>query len=77
MYLEHELDAYESFEKALEALLRERSKTEDFEEYLQDLDTENVVTAAHERDTDDHDPFTRDDLAPEESEGQASKGGAD
>jgi hypothetical protein len=79
MYLEHELDAYESFEKALEALLRERSKTEDFEAYLQDLDTENVITAAHERDTDDHDPFTRDDLGPDgESEsGQASKGGAD
>lgn len=81
MYLDHELDQYDSFEKALEALLRERSKTEDFEEYLEDLDTENVVTAAHERDTDQHDPFSRDAISGDSESGsesgQASKGGAD
>jgi len=60
MYLQHELDQYRTFEEALQAILREKKKSEHFQEYLEGLDTENVITAAHEGDTDEFDPFARD-----------------
>jgi len=75
LYVENELDMYESFEDALDAILREKKRSEDFLEYLGDLDDESIIQAAHERDTDEYDPFARD--AGVDKEGSADPAGAD